>query len=388
MDSADDRDEDAKWQRAAATMEEWLGTGILQIDDEPAIYLHDYYFSYLGREYIRSDIIAVVRLEEWDSMIIRRHEKILPDLRGKRLSQIRALRANTSPILAFFKDRGEQVAELLSSARRDEPIIGFSSDIDGKHNIWAITEPKLIAQIANSLADEPIYLADGHHRYEGALAYRKERQASQASFSSEDASNFIMMALSSVSDPGMIVRPFHRLIRGVPDSVLGGLLAGLSEFFDIEEWALDTPDIWQRVDMLLDTRDPGRAEKIVMVLFGLAKDKLVVLRVSDFNAISNAMPPSQSELCKRLDVNIADQVIIERMLRITGDDKEKLIAYSNDRPDAVSQVLKDEFQLALLLRAPEIEQIIEISDAGEVMPPKSDRFYRKSPTGLVFYQLA
>ena len=387
MDTTEGLDENAKWHRAAVTMKNWLAEGILQVDAVPAIYLHDYYFNYSGREYMRRGIIAIVRLEEWDSMIIRRHEKVLPELTNSKLIQFRALRANTSPIMAFFKGDAGRVAKILSSLSLNEPVISFSSDIDGRHNVWAITDPGVIGQISDSLASEPIYLADGHHRYEGALAYRNEGRTSHSAGLNDDAGNYVMVSLSSISDPGMIVRQFHRLIRGVPDSILSGLLSGLNGFFDVEEWSLEASDIWQRVDDLLDARDPEEPDEVAMVLFSLAGDKLVILRVRDFDAISKAMPPSQSELSKRLDVSIADQIIIEKLLQITGKDKEKLLSFSNDRPDAVRRVMSGEFQLALLLRAPRIEQIVEMSDAGITMPPKSDRFYRKSPTGLVFYQM-
>ena len=387
LESAEDKDEDAKWQRAAATLEDWLDRGILQIDEAPAIYLHDYYFTYQGKEYMRRGIIAIVRLEEWDRMIVRRNEKTSPELREKRLSQIRALKAHTSSILAFFEDQGGRVASLLFSAKLSRPIISFSSDTDGRHNVWAITEPELIGQICDSLAGEPIYLADGHHRYEGALAYRAERRALYPSISRNDAGNFILMTLSSVSDPALIVRPFHRLIGGIPESVLGGLLAGLKAFFEVEEWSLDMPDVWQRVDSLLSNGDPNKPDEVVMVLFGLASGKLVVLRVNDFVATDKVMPVSQSELYKRLDVTIADQVIIEKLLQITGAKKERWLAFSNDRADAVGKVLEGKYQLAFLMRAATIEQIISISDTGETMPPKSNRFYRKSPTGLIFYRL-
>ena len=387
MDTSEGMDEAAKWQKAAVTMEEWLAKGILQVDDVPSIYLHDYYFNYLGREYMRRSIIAIVRLEEWDSMIIRRHEKVLPELRLTKLIQFRALQANTSPILAFHRDREGRIAATLSSLKLDKPIISFSSDIDGRHVMWAITEPDIITQIADSLAGEPVYLADGHHRYEGALAYRKEKQASSSSISGDEACNFVMMALSPISDPGLIVLPFHRLIRGIPDEVLGGLKSRLKDVFNVEEWPLDASGIWQKIDNLLDARDPDKSEEIAMVIFGLTGDKLTVLRISDFDALDEVMPSSKSDLFKRLDVSIADRFIIEKMLGITGDRKEKLLAFSNDRPDAIGRVLKGEYQLALLLRAPKKKQIIAVSDAGETMPPKSDRFYRKSPTGLVFYRL-
>ena len=385
--SADDKCEDSKWQRAAATLNDWLDKGVLQIDGVPAIYIHDHYFAYLGKEYMRCGIVAVVRLEEWDKMIVRRHERILPELKKARLSQLKTMKAGTSPLLAFFKNQGGQVSSLLSAAKLGRPIISLSSTIEGRHNVWSITEPRLISRICDSLAEKPLYIADGHHRYEAALAYRAERRASYPSASRDDACNFAMMTLTSDSDPGLIVRPFHRLIRGIPESVLGGLLTGLKAFFKVEEWPLDMPNVWLKVDSLLANMDPDKPDEVVMVLFGLASDKIFVLRVGDLVAISRAMPASQSEEYKKLDVSIADQIILEKLLQITGGKREKLLAFSLDRRDAVQKVLGNKYQLALLLRTARVEQIMKIADAGETMPEKSTRFYPKPPTGFVFYRL-
>lgn len=387
LESADDKSEDSKWQRAAATLENWLEKGILQIDEVPAIYLHDYYFTYLGKEYMRRGIIAIVRLEKWHEMIIRRHENILPELKKARLCQLRNMKANTSPILAFFKDQGRHVSSPSSVEKLGEPMISLSSDTGGRHNVWSITEPKLIDQICNSLAGESLYIADGHHRYESALTLQAERHASCPSASGEDAFNFVMMELSSVFDSNLIVLPFHRLVRGIPESVLSGLLTGLRTFLEVEEWPLDMPDVWQKVDSLLTSRDLDKFDEVALVLFGLASDRLFVLRVRDFAPVTSVMPASQSEAYKRLDVSIADQIIIGKLLQITHNKKEKLLAFSNERPDAIRKVLRHEYQLALLLRATRIEQIINIADSGETMPEKSTRFYPKAPTGFVFYRL-
>ena len=386
LGAADDKCEDSRWQRAAATMEDWLNKGILQVDEAPAIYLHDYHFTYLGKEYMRRGIIAIVRLEEWDRMIVRRHEKILPELKKSRLSQIRAMKADTSPLLAFFKDPEERVSSFLSTLKLGRPIINLDCNADGRHNIWSITEPKLIGQICDSLAEEPLYIADGHHRYESALIYQAERRASYPSASRDDASNFVMMTLTPVSNPGLIVRPFHRLIHGIPESILDGLLTELKAFFEVEEWPLNMPHVWRKADSLLTNREPDNDE-VVMVIFGLANDKLIVLRVRDFTATSRAMSASQSEEYKRLDVSIADQIIIEGLLRITRRKKEELLVFSLDRHDAVRKVREGKYQLALLLRPTRPEQIITIADRGETMPEKSTRFYPKPPTGFVFYRL-
>jgi len=173
-----DRVMDDKFTRSAATLEQWLKQDILEVDEAPAIYLHDQYFTHLGMEYKRRGIIARVRLEEWDRMVVRPHEGTIAESMSDRLSLLWALQANTSPILALFEDREQQISSLLAVQERSKPLIS-SRSIDGEcHIVWAITEPEVVNQISSSLAEQPFYIADGHHRYESALAYQRERRVS------------------------------------------------------------------------------------------------------------------------------------------------------------------------------------------------------------------
>ena len=160
---------DNKHTRAATTMEQWLKQGILEVDEAPAIYLHDHYFTHQGKEYKRRGIVVRVRLEEWDKMVVRPHEGTTIEAKDDRLSLLRGLQANTSPILALFEDRGQQISALVATQERSEPLMNLRN-VDGEgHIVWAITEPEIVNQISSSLAEQPLYIADGHHRYESAL---------------------------------------------------------------------------------------------------------------------------------------------------------------------------------------------------------------------------
>ncbi|GAI38205.1 unnamed protein product, partial [marine sediment metagenome] len=147
----------------------------------------------------------------------------------------RELQANTSPILALFKDQGQRLSSLLAAQEpKNKPLISLTSANGEGHNIWAITESQVVNQIGNSLAEQPLYIADGHHRYESALAYQRERVARSSLASEDEAFNFVMMTLVDFSDPGLIVLPPHRLVRGISKSILNGLMAKLRAFFEID----------------------------------------------------------------------------------------------------------------------------------------------------------
>ncbi len=373
---------DNKYTRSAATLEQWLRQGILEIDEVPAIYLHDQYFTHQGREYKRRSIIARVRLEEWDKMVIRPHEGTMAEPRSDRLSLLWALQANTSPVLVLFEDEGQQISSLLAKQEQSKSLISFRGVNGEGHNLWAITEAEVVNQISSSLAEQPLYIADGHHRYESALAYQRERRAYSTSESGDETFNFMMMAMVDFSDPGLLILPPHRLVRGISKSTLSGLMPKLMAFFEIEELPLGMSGVWKQVDDLLT-----KTNKTSLVLFGLAAERLFVLRLREPVAVSQMIPYFHSELYKGLDVSIVDHIILEKLLALDSDKERSSLAYSFDRSDAIKRVLVQEYQLAFLLSPVKAEVIKAIADAGDKMPRKSTYFYPKLPAGLVFNRL-
>jgi len=370
---------DNKYTRSAATLDQWLKQGVLKVNEAPAIYLHNHHFILHERKYKRRGIIVRVRLEEWDKMVIRPHEGILAEPTNDRVSLLWALQANTSPILAMFEDPEQKVGSLLAREEKNEPIINLSNANGQSHYVWAITEPGVINQICSSLAHQSLYIADGHHRYESALTYQREKSACSSSISGKEAFNFVMMTLVDFSDPGLIVLPPHRLVRGISKSTLNELMVKLRSFFDIEELPLSTPNVWQQVDTLLS----GDVNQTRLVLFGLGLEHLLVLRLRDLAAASQMMPYFHCELYKRLDVSIVDHIILEKLLGLSSDEGEADLTYSYDKLDAVSRVLDQEYQLAFLLSPIKAEVIKAIADAGDRMPRKSTYFYPKLPAGLI-----
>jgi len=375
---------DNKYTRSSAMLEQWLKQGVLEVDEAPAIYLHDHYFTYQGREYRRRGIIVCVRLEEWDKMVVRPHEGTLAEPKGDRLSLLWACRANTSPILALFEDQEQQVSLVLAAQERNKPVISSSSAGGERHDVWAITEPEAINQICRSLAEQPLYIADGHHRYESALLYQREKRACASSVSGDEAFNFVLTELVDFSDPGLIILPPHRLVRGISKPTLDELMAKLKSFFEIEELPLSMPGVWQKVDDLLTGSETNLVR---LILFGLDAERLFVLKLRESTDVSRMIPYFHSELYKRLDVDIVDNVILEKLLGLSSGREEAILGYCYDRLEAVNRVLDGEYQLAFLLSPVKAEVIKAIADAGDKMSRKSTYFYPKVPAGLVFNRL-
>jgi len=374
---------DNRYTRAKATLEQWLSEGILRIDETPAIYIHDHYFQFQERRHRRRGIIARVRLEEWESKVVRPHEGTLPGARRDRLDLLWALQANTSPVLAMYEDIGQQIAPILERESARKPVMRASGPDSERHDVWAITDEDIIRQIASNLSHQPLYIADGHHRYTSALTYRRERHSfSTTVVSTSEPYDFVMMTLVDLTDPGLVILAPHRLIRGIPRPLVDGLIAKLEAFFEIDRLPLSTPGIWQRVDELTIDTDETR-----LVCFGPEQDNILILRVRDGADISSMMPSFHTELFQRLDVSIVDHVILEKLLEIDAADDEDKVHYSHDRQSAVNRVLDQEYQLAFFLRPVKPQLVRTVADAGETMPRKSTYFYPKTPVGLVFYHL-
>ncbi len=373
-----------KYARAAGTLEEWLKEGILEVDKPPAIYLHDHYFSLQGKEYKRRGIVALVRLEEWDNAVVRPHEGTLAEPKGDRLNLLWALQANTSSILTLFFDREQQLASLLAKQESGQPMLDIETDSGERHRMWAITDDGVIEQIRSIFASQPLYIADGHHRYESALAYSHERRASSPATSAEEPFDFVMMTLVDFDDPGLVILPAHRLVCGMSKTTLEELLPELRTFFDVKEVPLDANHIARQVDELL----AEQAGEVKLLLAGMDKEHVLVLRLRDFAAVSQMIPYFRTEVYKRLDVSILDHVVLENLLGLGFEREEASLAYSYDRVDAINKVLSREFQIALLLNPIRAETIKDIADAGDRMPRKSTYFYPKLPSGLVFHRMA
>ena len=374
---------DNKYTRAKTTLEQWLSQGILQVDGTPGIYIHDHYFQFQERRLRRRGIIARVRLEEWEARAVRPHEGTLSGPRRDRLDLLWTLQTNTSPVLAMYEDTGQQIAPILERESARQPIIRASGLDSERHDIWAITDEDTIRQIASNLSKQPIYIADGHHRYGSALTYRRERRSfSTPASPGNEPYDFIMMTLVDLADPGLVILAPHRLVRGIPRPLLDGLMAKLGAFFEIDHLPLSTPGIWHQVDELLLNTDETR-----LVFFGPERNNILILRIRDTADISSMMPSFHTELFQRLDVSIVDHVILEKLLEIDAADDEEKVHYSHDRQSAVNRVLDQEYQLAFFLRPVQPQMVRVVADAGETMPRKSTYFYPKTPVGLVFYRL-
>jgi uncharacterized protein (DUF1015 family) len=263
-----------------------------------------------------------------------------------------------------------------------EVFFSLKGEGDERHTVWRISQPEVVEKICKSFNDKPLYIADGHHRYESALNYRNEQTAASAKTTGEEPFNFVMMTLIDFNDSGLLILPPHRLLRGLTSSKLNALGEKLDTFFSIERLPLDQPGVWRKVDAAM-----ADESNISLVLFGLDRANIMLLTLKDKAAAGSMMPYFHSEIYKSLDVSVVDHVILEELLGLSSEDNI-LIAYNYDRRDAIKQVSDNEYQLAFIVSPVKSKTIKDIADAGDRMPHKSTYFYPKLPSGLVLNRLA
>ncbi len=378
LEQPGDNAESNRYIRAATTFRKWLEGRVLQVDDHPTLYVHDHYFTLMGEGRKRRGLIARVRLKPWYRGIYP-HEETYSKAKSDRLQLMRACHASFSSILAVYQDPTQGIAEVLSIAAQDKPIIechceeSEAASLGEGHLIWAITESRFTRQITELLADAPLYIADGHHRYETALAYQEERTHEVGTFAGNEGFNYIMMELVDFDDPGITILPIHRLLRGVAGSSLAELRSELEQIFAVETIPLSR-------DLIGNLEGKMRSEAVLGIL-GLELDCLLILRERQDVSIEGMMPDNRCQAYRKFDVSVLRHLILDKMLGCAESKGD--IAYTVDINEAWQQIREEKYQLAFLLSEPRVDVIKAIADAKDRMPRKSTYFHPKVPAGLI-----
>jgi uncharacterized protein (DUF1015 family) len=322
----------------------------------------------------RRGVVAAVRLEDYAEGIVRPHEHTLAGPKADRLRLFRACHANFSSIFSLYHDPQNAVAGLMTSHTQREPDAQAVSDDHVAHLLWKIDDPTTIQAAQAAFADKPLFIADGHHRYETALAYRDEVRAKSSRWTGDEAANFVMMTLVSVHDPGLVVLPYHRLIANLPAENLSEFGERLSAYFDVLP-------LNNAADIVPALRDSAAAH-----VFGVyEKDEPVLLALREDAPYHSLLDEGCSQAYNDLDVTLLHAILIEDLLDISKEQVASgdYVRYTSQDDEAIAAVDNGDAELALLLRPTRIEQVLAVANAGDQMPQKSTYFYPKLATGMV-----
>src|ERR671911_54147 len=343
------------------------------IDDEPAIWvLRQDYAAPDGSTRTRSGFFARVRVEDYGPGRIRPHERTHAGPKEDRLRLTRATRTNLSPIFSLFPDAGGAATKTLAGATGREPF-AEATDREGTRNtLWRVADAESIAALQAALADAELLIADGHHRYETARVYADE-------VGGEGDHRYVLMLLCSLSDPGLLVFPTHRLLTGLKGDrqKQEAIRETLLRDFDVEQLASASE---------LEPRDDAQVAFGYMDSFHKQPFRVTLKDQSIADAELAGMPDPY----RRLDTAVLEAIVLRGALGMSEDDISHLrgLDYSKSLEDAIERVESGAVDAGFFMRATPVEQVREVAEAGESMPPKSTYFYPKVPTGLVFNPLA
>jgi len=379
--TADDSTLNTIYTRAAATLAEWRLQQVLQEETAPCYYLYQQIFTHDGQQYTRTSLIARVRLESWDAKVVLPHEHTLAKAKDDRLQLLRACAANLSPVMSLYDDPQGRIRRLLTSYA-EHAEVHITDEAGEEHRLHPIRDEQQIASIQDFFTERQLYIADGHHRYETALAYRQQILEQRKELHPEDAANFVLMALIDVDDPGMLVLPTHRMLFGLEQNMLDMLTeAQFARYFTVQTLptTLTSETIVQRMT------EAGQEQPALVFATG----KQTLLLTLNEQGKQKMQESGHSEAWNSLDVAVAQHLVMEDILGLSAENMTAgtHVRYTRDPQQALHAVESGETQAAVLLNATRVRQIRDVAQADNRMPQKSTYFYPKLTTGLVINPL-
>jgi uncharacterized protein (DUF1015 family) len=374
--------------RSAAYFRQWMSQGILRQDDQPALYLKSITYLQAQKSFTRYGLIARIGLEPFEKRIVLPHEKTFSKVRSERLELMKATHCNYCPIFSLYPDEGKISDILERGIDKTAPIVDFSDDQGHRHRLWRICDPEIHARVGQAMQDKRLFIADGHHRYETALNFRKYLQDTDPGFSEHHPANYVMMYLCSMSDPGLMILPAHRLLRAVDASAVQQALEDSRRYFDIAEFPLSEQDrhaVRQRFLSALG-EETGRA------CIGLytRHSPLCYLLTLKPGVMDSLFRDELDASLRRLDVTVLTRLVFMKILGFDRQrlDNEQLIGYASTADKAWQAVDSGDYDAAFLLNPTRIEQVEEVARKGLIMPRKSTYFYPKVRSGIVMNTLS
>lgn len=363
-----------KYAQAAQYFKDWQKQNVLIQETTPAIYFYSQYYTLKGEKKTRLGFVALMKLEEKNSSVFA-HENTRKEPKEDRLKLLKRVRANLSPIFAVCKDEKRIIQRTCVRLQNQAPFIEVTDDEKILHRVWRIEDPDTIALIQAGMAQENVYIADGHHRFEVARAFRDEMMKKGQGASEEEGYNYIMTYFTNTDFRGLTILPVHRLVTADIPFSTQQLETSLSEYFHIEE-------IKGKGRFFFLMNKGGRSEHVL----GMYKDKkFMLLRLKNIKTVDKIIHDKPKEY-RLLDVSIFNYLILKRILEIDIESKDAL-EFSQDEDECIKCVDEHHAYVAFFFNPVKIEQVIAVALQGERMPSKSTYFYPKVISGLLINKL-
>jgi uncharacterized protein (DUF1015 family) len=381
--NAGDDERNSVYTRGAANLRDWRAEGVLQADDSPSIYYYSQRFPLPGsttQVSERRGFIALGKLEDYDAGIVHRHEQTLSGPKVDRLNLLLATRAHFGQIFMLYSDPKFEIESVLSPATA--PDVDVTDEYGVQHRMWRVCDPAAVELVRNRMQDKKLIIADGHHRYETALNYRNQRRAEAGGpINPEAPYERVMMTFVNMDQEGLVILPTHRVVFGLPGFDVPSFVEKAREFFTVNP-------LKQRLDgtaatVLLQQKGAGSTALLAAMAAG---DFLLEAKPGATDRVLGSLSPLQ----RRLDVIQLHKVLLERVLGISEEAirNQTHINYLRGAEETLQRARTDaSVNVAFLMNPCTMEQVRDISFAGEVMPQKSTDFFPKLLSGLTIYAL-
>lgn len=374
-----------RYTRAAALFRQWQREGVFRRDDKPAYYYWETRFQNDGRTFTRRGLAALVHLEPFSKGIILPHEQTFSRIKADRLELFKSCQAHFSPIYALFPDREDGILKELAQAAPAEPLLAFT-DMEGREQrVYAVTDPASQAAVYQTLLPWQLFIADGHHRYETALAFQKWMKERYPLTSPRAPFNYMLMYLANLYDPELVILMAHRLLGGprLKHAAEGKLLARLGEYFEVTPLTVPGGDAAHYAGFVQQELAQARPEDTVFIMvgFGLRAWRLKLREGVRQKVLARVMHPALAAL----DVAVLNYLVFDKALGLDAkaQDDQETCKYSSQVEEVIRLLAAKEANLAFILNPTKIEQVREVALNHLVMPRKSTYFYPKVMTGLL-----
>lgn len=362
-----------KYLNAGILFQQWLKDSVLIQDEHPGVYFYSQQYVIRGEKKTRLGFISLLRLGDDKSAPVFGHENTHTAAKQDRFKLIKQVKANLSPIFIIFLDKKRIIQRIFQkdlSAQKN--FIEVTDDEKTVHKLWRITDPQLLKLIETSMNDENMFIADGHHRYEVACAYRDlMKEQLKEKFTGQEDYNFCLAYFTNTDLRGLSILAIHRLIKLTRQFDLNDFINSAKEYFDVDQ-------VKDKIRFFFLIQKAGCTQHLI----GVYKDKkYFLLRLKNVRILDKLISDKPKEY-RTLDVAILNYLVLRNILKFDLDHLPEII-YDPDPEKFLEAVDADPSRIAFFLNPVKIAQIINVALVGSKMPPKSTYFYPKVLSGLV-----
>lgn len=358
-----------RFSAARDLLERWKHEGVLCVDPTRCYYVYEQAFIDNGERRVRRGIIGLVPFDAPDVCVLP-HEETWEENRQRRLQLLRDLEAGISPVFLIYD--GLDTARLLETIVQRPPTAQAMNDDGDNHRLWIVSDPGEVARIETSMRERHFIIADGHHRFAAAQLYHAELGTPETAL--------VLACCVEAHDPGIVIRPFHRIVSPPSGFDTTVWLDSLGQWFEVEESPVGSRGGRELAASLPDCDLPVAGA----ILDG--GTRVVTLRLRDWGAIEPLISAEIHGPARLLDVTIVTELLVHRALGIESDDEPDQIAYVTDADNALAAVRSGAGQLAILMRPIQLPQVLAVARAHGTVPAKSTSFVPKVPIGLVLHE--